>query len=153
MMVWLRAHFAKTQQVVKQFLASDVPKHLSANALVDCALVHTQNLATLGSRICLPHLRWHPELTHLWQESVLLEHHLTWKDLHTEDHETQTEREVCLFICVTMGIVIIMPRELLFHFRESNVVSSRLDNGVAMTNPHVCTTFMPVDNSWTQPTH
>ena len=63
-------------------------KHLSANAIVDCALVHTQNLATLGSRMCLAHLRWRPALTHLAQEPVSLEHHLTWKDLHTEDHET-----------------------------------------------------------------
>ena len=64
-------------------------------------------------------------------------------DLHTEDHET--EIKVCLLICVTMGIVEIVTRELLFHLRESDVVSSCLDNGIAMTNPHVCTTFMPND--------
>ena len=57
MVVWLQAHFAKTQLVVKQSMAQDVPKHLNANALVDCGLVHTQNLATLGSQMCLAHLR------------------------------------------------------------------------------------------------
>ena len=70
MMVWLQAHLAKTQQVVKQSVALCVPKHLSANALVDSALVHTQNLATLGSRMCLAHLRWRLALAHPSQEPV-----------------------------------------------------------------------------------
>ena len=42
-MMWVQAHFAKTQQVVKQSVAWGFQKHLSANALV-----HAQNLATWG---------------------------------------------------------------------------------------------------------
>ena len=36
---------------------------------------------------------------------------------------------------------------------KANVVSSCLHNSIAMTDPHVCKTFMSNDNSRTQPTH
>ena len=89
-----KAQDAETQQV-KQSVEKGVPKHLSANALVGCALVHTlRDSATLGSRMCLAHLQWRPALTHLPQESVSLEHHSMWMDLHTGYHEThQADRD------------------------------------------------------------
>ena len=93
---------------------------------VDCALVHTlRNSATLGSRMCLALLQWRPALTHLPQESVSLEHHSMWMDLHfiliITRRTTRTEMKVCLLICVTKGIVEIMQRKLFFHFRTSDV--------------------------------
>ena len=47
-----------------------------------------QRARGLRTQMCLAHLRRRPALTHLAQGPVSLEHHLTWKDLHTEDHET-----------------------------------------------------------------
>ena len=59
----------------------------------------------------------------------------------------RTEVKICMFICVTKGVVEIMPRKLFL--RKANVIPSCLDNSIAMTNPHVCKTFVPKDNPWT----
>ena len=57
------------------------------------------------------------------------------------------------FICVTKEITEVMPRKLFLHFRKEKVISSCLDNSIAMTYPHVCKTFVPNDDPGTQPTH
>ena len=64
------------------------PKHLNANALVDCALVHTlRNFGNTG----ISDVSGSP---HLSKESVSVEHHSMWMDLHTEGHEThQADRD------------------------------------------------------------
>ena len=80
--------------------------------------LRTGNSATLGSRMCLAHLQWRPALTHLPQESVSLEHHSMWMDLHTEDHETHQadrDRSMSAHLCHegrdhAAEVVLLLPR-------------------------------------------
>ena len=83
-MMWVQAHFAKTQQVVKQSVAWGFPKTSERQRIGACT--EFGNIGGLGCvwLICDDVLA----LTHLAQEPVSLEHHSTWKGLQTEDHET-----------------------------------------------------------------
>ena len=49
---------------------------------------YTEEFGNTGISDVSGKLQWRLALTHLAQEPVSLEHHLTWKDLHTKDHET-----------------------------------------------------------------
>ena len=150
--VWLQAHHAETQQV-KQSVALGMPEHLSANAPVDCALVHTLRNSVTG----ISDVSGSPVMASGMDSSAtgvgVIGASLDADGPSYWGSKDAPGRQRSKYVWSSVSRRESWPRKLFFHFRKSNVISNCLDNSMAMTNPYVCKNFVPNDNPWTQPTH